>query len=151
MGKDGLAGPDPRPVEAVQAGAVPAVAAFEAADSALATGAPLDDSAKGRAVLGGLTGLAGSALAGDDDGPDSEVVQVVLHAGLAVAAVGGNGVRVAAGAGDHPGHGGRQLRGVRRIALIDGVVQDDSVVVVEHLALVAELDRPPEPALGDRA
>src|SRR4051794_31941259 len=151
VGQDGLSGPDASTVEAVETGAVPAVAAFEAADPALAAGAPLDGSAERRSVLGGLAGLTGSALAGGDDGADSEVVQVVLDAGLAVAAVGGHGARAAAGAGDHPRHSGCQLRGVGRIALIEGVVQDHAVVVVEHLALVAELDRPPEPALGDRA
>src|SRR5256885_5798890 len=47
-----LSGPDACSIEAVEAAAVPAVAAFEAADAALAAGAPLDDSAERRAVLG---------------------------------------------------------------------------------------------------
>ena len=37
------------------------------------------------------------------------------------------------------------------VAALDGVVDDDAVVVVEDLGLVAELDWPPEPTLGDRA
>jgi hypothetical protein len=41
-------------------------------------------------MFGGWPALAGLAFARDDDGADSEVVQVVLDAGLAVAAVGGN-------------------------------------------------------------
>ena len=65
-----MSGPDTGPVEAVEAGAVPAVAAFAAADPALATGAPLGDLAEGRSMLGGLADLAAAAFAGDDDGPD---------------------------------------------------------------------------------
>ena len=101
--------------------------------------------------FGGLSGLAGSALARDDDGPHAEVVQVVLDARLAVAAVGGDGARAPAGAGDDPGDGGRELRGVGGVAALDGVVEHDAIVVVEDLGLVAELDRPPQPALRDRA
>src|SRR3954464_4092281 len=114
VGEDCLSGPDACSVEAVEAAAVPAVAAFEAADAALAAGAPLDDSAERRAVFEGLSGLAGAALARDDDGSDAEVVQVVVDARLAVAAVGGNGARAASGAGDHPGHGRGPVRAITR-------------------------------------
>src|SRR3954470_18278005 len=93
VGQDCLSGPDACSIEAVEAGAVPAVAAFEVADAAPAGGAPLDDSAECRAVFGGRSGLAGAALARDDDGSDPEVVQVVVNAGLAVAAVGGHRAR----------------------------------------------------------
>src|SRR3954465_8699754 len=96
--QDCLSGPDACSVEAVEAAAVPAVAAFEAANAALAAGAPLDGLAERRAVFEGLSGLAGAALARDDDGSDAEVVQVVLDARLAVAAVGGGRARAAAGA-----------------------------------------------------
>src|SRR3954464_14330580 len=72
VGQDCLSGPDACSVEAVEAGRVPAVAAFEVADAALAAGAPLDDSAECRAVFEGLSGLAGAALARDDDGSDAE-------------------------------------------------------------------------------
>ena len=41
-------------------------------------------------MLEGLAGLAGSALAGDRDGRDAELVQAGLDAGFAVAAVGGD-------------------------------------------------------------
>jgi hypothetical protein len=43
------------------------------------------------------------------------------------------------------------LRGVGRVSLLQGVVQDDAVVVVGDLGLVAELDRLAEPAFGDGA
>jgi hypothetical protein len=46
---------------------------------------------------------------------------------------------------------GGQLRGVGGIAPLEGVVEHDTVVVVDDLALVAELDRPPQPALRGRA
>jgi len=102
-------------------------------------------------VFGGLPGLAGLALARDDDGSDPEVVQVVLDAGLAVAAVSGDRARPPPRAGDHPRHGGGQLRRIRRIALVEGVVQDHSIDVVDDLGLVAELDRATQPLLGDRS
>src|SRR3954462_11612990 len=138
VGQDCLSGPDACSIEAVEAGAGPAVAAFEVADAALAAGAPLDDSAECRAVFEGLSGLAGAALARDDDGSDAEVVQVVVDAGLAVAAVGGNGARAPSGARDDPGHGRGQPRCVRRVAQVQGVVQDHALGVVQNLGLVAE-------------
>jgi hypothetical protein len=55
------------PLPAVQAGAVPAVAAFEVADPAFATGAPLDQLAEAAAVLDGLAGRGGGGLAGNRD------------------------------------------------------------------------------------
>src|SRR3954451_25372493 len=117
VGEDGLSGPDPGPVEAVEAGAVPAVAAVEVADPALTAGAPLHDLAEGRAVLDGPSRLGGFALARNDDAPDSEVVQVVLDTGLAVAVVAGDRAQDPAGEGDHPHHDGGVFRRVRRKAL----------------------------------
>jgi hypothetical protein len=73
-GEDCLPGPDPGSVAAVDPGAVPAVSAFEVADPALAAGSPLQDLAERWSVLGGLSSLAGFALAGNDDGPNAEVV-----------------------------------------------------------------------------
>ena len=55
------------------------------------------------------------------------------------------------GTSDDPLHGGGEWGRVGGVAALDGVVDDDAVVVVEDLGLVAELDRPPEPTLGDRA
>jgi len=101
-------------------------------------------------VLDGLAGLAGFAFAGDDDGAHAELVQCVVDALLAVTAVGGDGAGPPAGAADDPLDGRRELRRVGRVALVQGVVEHDAVVVVDDLRLVAELDRLPEPALGDR-
>src|SRR3954451_23064416 len=85
VGQDSVSGPDPGPVEVIEAGAVPPVLPFEGADPGLATGAPLHGSAERPAMFVGLAGLAGSALAGDHHGPHAELVQGVLDAGLAVA------------------------------------------------------------------
>lgn len=102
MGQDAVSGPDPGSLGAVDAGAVPAVAAFEGADSAFAAGAPLHGSSKRSSVFLGLSCLAGSALAGDDDGAHPELVQAVVDAVFAVAAVGGDRARLATGAPDDP-------------------------------------------------
>jgi hypothetical protein len=108
-------------------------------------------SAERRSVFGGPAGRAGSALAGDDYVPNPEVVQGVLDAGLAVAAVGGHDPRPAPGAADDPLNCGGQSWRVGRVAGPDGVVEHDAVVVVDDLRLVAELHRLAEAALGDRA
>jgi len=44
----------------------------------------------------------------------------------------------------------RQLRGIRRVALLQAVVEHDAIVVVDDLGLVAELHRLAQPSLGDR-
>src|SRR5215217_6757217 len=59
VGQDPVSGPDPGPVEVIEAGAVPAVLPFEGADPGLATGPPLHCSAERSAVFVGLAGLAG--------------------------------------------------------------------------------------------
>src|SRR5689334_15122977 len=135
----------------VQEGAVPAGSALEVGDAAFAAGAPLDQGAEGSSALDGLTGWAGWSLAGDDNGPHAEGVQVGLDAGLAVATVGGHRGGWPAGPGGNPGDGRGQLWRVGRIALLDGVVDDDAVGVVHHLGLVAELDRLADAAPHDRA
>ena len=66
----------------------------------------------------------------------AQIVQVVLDAFLAVAAVGGDGARRAPGALGDPFHRRRQLRRVGRVAHLDGVVEHDPVVVVGDLGLV---------------
>jgi hypothetical protein len=63
VGQDPLTGPDPCPVQVVEAGAVPAVLPFESADPGFAAGAPLDDAAERPAVLVGLPGVAGTTFA----------------------------------------------------------------------------------------
>jgi hypothetical protein len=113
--------------------------------------APLDGSAERSSVLESSPGFAGNAIAGDHHGPDAEFVQVVLDAGFAVAAVGGDGARTPPGAGDDSGDRGGELGCVGGVAAFDGVVEYDAVVVVDDLGLVAELDRPAQAALGDRA
>ena len=101
---------------AIQPGAVPAVASFQAADPAFAAGPPFDGAAERWTVLGGLAGLARFTFAGDHDGPHAQVVQVILDTFLAVTAVGGDGPGTAPGAADDPLDGGRELRGIGRIA-----------------------------------
>jgi hypothetical protein len=82
-----------------------------------------------------LVGLCRSGLAGDHDGAHAELVQVVLDAGLAVAAVGGDGARTTPGARDDPPDRGSELRCVGGVAAIDNVVEHDAVVVVDDLGL----------------
>src|SRR5882757_9510883 len=88
VGEYPVPAPDRRSVPAVQAGAVPAVAAFEVADPAFAAGAPLDELAEAAAVLDGLAGRGGGGLAGNRDRAHARGVQVSFDGGLAVAAVG---------------------------------------------------------------
>ena len=54
----------------------------------------------------GLPGLARFALTGNDNVPDPEVVQGLINACLAVAAVGSDGPGFASGAGDDTFDGG---------------------------------------------
>ena len=97
----------------------------------------------------GLPGLAGSALAGNDDVSDAEIVQVIVDAGFAVAAVGGHRSRLSSRCGAMTRSTAGFSRGrIGRVAGLDVVVEDDAVVVVDHLGFVAELDRFPEPALS---
>lgn len=77
-----MSGPGPGSVGAVDAGAVPPVAAFGAADPALAAGSALNGSSERPSVFLGLAGLAGSALAGNDHVTHAEVVQGVVDAFL---------------------------------------------------------------------
>lgn len=78
-------------------------------------------------------------------------MQGVLDAFLAVAAVGGDGAWRAPGSLGDPPDRRRQLRRVGRVAHLDGVIDDDAVLVVGDLSFVAELDRLAQAALGDRA
>jgi len=72
VGQDPVPGPGPGSFGAVQAGAVPSVLAFECADPAFASGSPLDGPPERGPAFGGLAGLAGPALARDDDVADPE-------------------------------------------------------------------------------
>ena len=88
----------------------------------------------------GLSGLAGSALAGDHHVPHTQVVEGVVDLLFPVSAVGGDRAGWPAGAPGDPFNGGCELGRVGRVALLDGVVENDAVVVVDQLGLVAELD-----------
>src|SRR5216683_5351696 len=149
VGEDSEPGPGPGSLGAVQAGAVPSVLPLEGADPAFAAGSPLDGAPERGPPFGGLAGLAGFALAGDHHVADSEPVQVLFDGFLAVVAVSGDGPGLGAGPLDDPCHGRGELRAVGRVALLDGVVEDDPVVVVGDLGLVPELDGLAETALGD--
>ncbi len=98
----------------------------------------------------GLSGLAGFAFAGDDDGAHPHFVQRVADFLFPVPAIGGDGAGIAAGSLDHPLDRWGQLRGVGRVALLQVVIEHDAVVVVHDLRFVAELDRLAELAFGDR-
>ena len=98
VGEDAVPGPDSGSFGAVDAGAIPAVATLEGADAAFTSGAPLDGSSERWPVFLGSPSLAGFAFTGYHDRAHAEVVQVVLDAFLAVAAVGGDGAWPTAGA-----------------------------------------------------
>src|SRR5215813_13700326 len=141
VGEDPVAAPDGGAGPGVQAGAVPAVAALEVADASFAAGAPPDQLAEAGVVLGRAAGGGDLALAGDRHGVHAQLVQVALEGGLAVAAVSGYRAGDAARAAADPVHGRRELRPVGSGAALDGVVEDDAVVVVGDLGFVPELDR----------
>jgi hypothetical protein len=108
---------------------------FEGADPAFAAGPPLDGAAERGPAFGGLAGLAGFALARDQNVADHEPVHVVFDGLLAVAAVGGDGPGRLVGPLDDPLHGRGELRAVGRVALHHGVIGDDPVVVAGELGL----------------
>src|ERR1700730_16119799 len=151
VGEDPLSGPGFRSFEAVQAGAVPAVSAFEGADPAFASGSPFDGAAKCWAFLDLLAGGTGSALARDHDSADTQVGEVVFDGGFAVPAVSGHRPGRATGPGSDPLDRRGQLWCVGGVSDMQLVIHDDAVVVVDNLALVAEFDGFTQPALGDRA
>src|SRR5918994_6168975 len=67
VGQHPVPTPDPRAIDPVHPGAVPAVAVLEVADPSFRAGAPLHQPPERPGVLVGLTGGAGRALAGDGD------------------------------------------------------------------------------------
>jgi hypothetical protein len=142
--------PDPCAFGGVDSAAIPSIAAFQAADSAFASGSPFQVPPECPPVFLCLPGFGGSAFAGDDDVADAEVVQGVVDTGFAVAAVRGHGAGFPAGPLDDAFHRRCQPRCVGGVAGLHIVVEDDTVVVVNNLGFVAELDRLAEPALRDR-
>jgi hypothetical protein len=129
--EDSVSGPDPGSFGGVDHGAVPSVAAFEVADAAFAAGSPFHLPPERSLSFLGLSGLAGFAPARNDDVSDTEIVQVIVDACLAVAAVGGHRSRLPSGAADDAFDSGFQPRSIDRVARLHVVVEDDAVVVVD--------------------
>src|SRR6185437_16584855 len=92
----------------------------------------------------------GGGLAGNGYRAHARGVQVFLDRGLAVAAVGGDRAGHLAGPAADAFDGRHELRAVGGGAAFHAVVHDDAVVVVQHLGLIPELDRPVDAALADR-
>jgi hypothetical protein len=97
-----VAAPDAGAVDAVHPGAVPAEAVLEAADAALAAGAPLDQPAEAPLALDQLAGGSGAAAARDGDPDYTEVGQLLINGRLTLATVASHRPWRPAGAGDHP-------------------------------------------------
>ena len=136
--KTHVSGPGFRSFEAVQAGAVPAVSAFEGADPAFASGSPFDGSAECSAFLDVLAGGAGAALARDDDSADTELGQCLVGGRFAVTTVSGHGLWCTTGAGFDSLDRRGQLWCIGGVSGMHLVIHDDAVVVVAF-ALVANL------------
>jgi hypothetical protein len=94
---------------------------FEVADAAFASGSPFDEVAELASAFDGSSGLAGLAFSRYGNGFHTDRVQVVVDAGFAVAAVGGDGGRYVAYALGDTGDGRGQLWGVGGVALVEGV------------------------------
>ena len=75
-----MSGPDAGAFGAIDAGAVPAVGAFEVADPAFAAGSPFDGAAEGFSMLDGALRLGRSAFAGDHHVGDTEVGELAVDA-----------------------------------------------------------------------
>jgi hypothetical protein len=129
---------------------VPAEAVLQAADAALAAGAPLDQPTEATPALDQPAGGTGAASARDGHPSHAKVGQLLVDGRLAVAPVGGHRPWRLPGMGDHPPNGGGHQRRIRRVADHDLMIEHDPVGVVEDLGLGAELDRPAQPALADR-
>src|SRR5258705_12747220 len=121
------------------------------ADAPFAAGAPAQQGAERAAVFVVAAGGTGPALAGDGHGGHAQGVQVVFHGRFAVVVVGGDRAGRLAGASGDAAQGRDQLGRVGRVADLDGVVEHDTVDVVDDLGLVAELDRLVQPSLDDGA
>ncbi|GIH18931.1 hypothetical protein Raf01_71030 [Rugosimonospora africana] len=130
-----MSAPDSGAGEDGQACAVPAIAVFEVADAAFAAGAPFDEPSERGALLVFSAVGAGGAFARDGDPLDAEFVELGFDAGLAIAAIRGDGAGNSAGAVVDAANRWLQLRSVDRVAFFDVVVQDDAVGVVDDLGL----------------
>ena len=112
VGQDAVSGPDSGAFGAVDAGTVPAIAAFEVTDAAFAAGSPFDEASEGLSVFFGAPFFGRFALAGDYHVFHTEVGELVVDAGFAVAAVGGDRAGRLSGPLLDPRHGRGQLRRV---------------------------------------
>jgi hypothetical protein len=151
VGEDAVSAPGSGSVDAGEFGAVPAVASFDVVDPSFGSGPPFDLVAEGAPVFELAACGAGFGLTWDRHAAHTELKQVTFDRGLAVAAVGGDRTgRTSSAGGDALDRRG-QLRGIGRVADLDGVVEDDPVGVVDDLGFVAELDRLAQAAFADRA
>jgi hypothetical protein len=151
VGEDAVAAPGSGAIDAGEFGAVPAVAAFEVIDSAFGSGPPFDLVAEGSPVFKFAAGGAGFTPARDRRTAHAECVQIAFNRYLAVAAVGGDRAGCVSGAAGDPFDRQGQLRSVCGVPDLDGVVEDDSVGIVDDLCFVAELDGLAQPPFTDRA
>ena len=149
MGQDPLSDPGAGSVDAVDAGSVHAVAAFEGGDAAFGAGAPLDQPPERGLPFDLTPGGGGFGLAGDRDLGDAQAGELVVGAVVSVTAVGDNGPGDLADPTDGEPDGRDEQVGVGRVAAVDVVVEHEPVGLVRDLGLVAELDGLAEPSLDD--
>jgi hypothetical protein len=80
VGQNAMPCPDSGSFGAVDAGAVPAVSAFESADAAFASGSPFHRFPECPTAFLGLSGLAGPALARNHDGAHTHLGHCCIEA-----------------------------------------------------------------------
>src|ERR1700730_14994314 len=133
VGEDPVSAPGSGAADAVHEAATPAEVAFQARDTTLAAGAPLDQLDETGATLDDPAGRALTAFADDGDLLDAEVLHVGGDLGVAVAPVGGHRPRGPADQFFDPGDGGGEQGTVGRVADQLLVVQHDAIDVVDHV------------------
>src|SRR5258705_4061716 len=140
VGEDASSATGSGAVDAGLFGAVPAVASFEVVDPSFGSGAPFDLVAEGAAVFDLAARGSWFARTGDRHTAHAEVMEVAFHRCLAIPTVGSDRAWRAPGATGDPFDRGRQLRCVSGVSDLDGLVDDDPVVVVDDLSPFAELN-----------
>ena len=151
MGEDAVSAPGSGAVDAGEVGAVPAVASLGVIDASFGSGSPFDLGAEGAPVLKLAAGCTGVTHPRDGHSANAELVEVVFDRCPAVAAVGGHCAWWASGAAGDPLDRWYQLGFVGGVSDHHGVIEDDSVNIVDDLCLVAELDGLAQPSLANRA
>ena len=150
VGEHSPAAPRARPVDAVEHGPFPAPGVLEVRDPPFGSGAPLDELAEAARRLDCLALRTGPSLPRDGDVFHAEGLELGLHLGFAIAAIGGHGFghlaeqRLDAARWPAPSMG---ASGGLPISTLWST--HDAVDVVGHLCLVAELDRLAETTLAD--